>query len=162
VTELKLFVLHPVLYTMRLLFGKWFLTTILHWNVLWKTKLNLSVPWQKKIHLHGQKYEAVCLCKLDGHEGSIFRIAWYSDGSKLISVSDDRSARIWAIHERKEFDDSLEIAGSHSVGPVLFGHMARVWDCCIFDDLIVTAGEDCTCRVWGLDGNQLVMIREHM
>lgn len=53
-------------------------------------KVKLISSMAKKIHLHGQKYEAVCLCKLDGHEGSIFRIAWYSDGSKLISVSDDR------------------------------------------------------------------------
>ncbi|THG19177.1 hypothetical protein TEA_002269 [Camellia sinensis var. sinensis] len=101
--------------------------------------------------------------RLAGHEGSIFRIAWFSDGSKLISVSDDRSARLWTVHaERKEFDNFAEILGSHSVGPVLFGHSARVWDCCIFDSLIVTAGEDCTCRVWGLDGNQLKMIREHI
>ena len=28
--------------------------------------------------------------------------------------------------------------------------------------LIVTAGEDCTCRMWGLDGKQLLMIKEHM
>lgn len=35
-------------------------------------------------------YEAVHVCKLIGHEGSIFRIAWSSCGSKLVSVSDDR------------------------------------------------------------------------
>ncbi|XP_012082975.1 uncharacterized protein LOC105642679 isoform X2 [Jatropha curcas] len=45
---------------------------------------------------------------------------------------------------------------------VLFGHNARVWDCCISDSLIVTAGEDCTCRVWGFDGKQLKMIKEHI
>uniref|UniRef100_A0A5B7C8Q1 WD repeat-containing protein 6 n=1 Tax=Davidia involucrata TaxID=16924 RepID=A0A5B7C8Q1_DAVIN len=55
----------------------------------------------------------------------------------------------------------MEVVRSHSVGPVLFGHNARVWDCCIFDTLIITAGEDCTCRVWGLDGNQIKMIKEH-
>lgn len=27
---------------------------------------------------------------------------------------------------------------------------------------IITAGEDCTCRVWGSDGKQLKMIKEHM
>lgn len=35
-------------------------------------------------------YEALHMCRLVGHEGSIFRIAWSSDGSKLVSVSDDR------------------------------------------------------------------------
>ncbi|CAN1152351.1 Putative SNAP25 homologous protein SNAP30 [Linum perenne] len=28
--------------------------------------------------------------------------------------------------------------------------------------LIVTAGEDCTCRVWDLEGKQLKMIKEHI
>lgn len=28
--------------------------------------------------------------------------------------------------------------------------------------LLITAGEDCTCRVWGLDGMQLKVIKEHM
>lgn len=37
-----------------------------------------------------QQFEAVHICKLAGHEGSIFRLAWSCDGSKLVSVSDDR------------------------------------------------------------------------
>ncbi|XP_028092869.1 uncharacterized protein LOC114293047 [Camellia sinensis] len=128
-----------------------------------KDHVSMISSFDKGLQFHDQQYESVHMCRLAGHEGSIFRIAWFSDGSKLISVSDDRSARLWTVHaERKEFDNFAEILGSHSVGPVLFGHSARVWDCCIFDSLIVTAGEDCTCRVWGLDGNQLKMIREHM
>ncbi|CAL5423215.1 unnamed protein product [Camellia sinensis] len=127
-----------------------------------KDHVSMISSFDKGLQFHDQQYESVHMCRLAGHEGSIFCIAWFSDGSKLISVSDDRSARLWTVHaERKEFDNFAEILGSHSVGPVLFGHSARVWDCCIFDSLIVTAGEDCTCRVWGLDGNQLKMIREH-
>lgn len=98
---------------------------------------------------HGH-YSASHMLRLTGHEGSIFRIVWSLDGSKIVSVSDDRSARIWEI-------DSQEV-----VGPVLFGHSVRVWDCCISDSLIVTAGEDCTCRVWGVDGTQLEVIKEHI
>jgi hypothetical protein len=30
-----------------------------------------------------------------------------------------------------------------------------------FSQLIVTVGEDCTCRMWGLDGKQVQMIKEH-
>ncbi|XP_060961502.1 tRNA (34-2'-O)-methyltransferase regulator trm734 [Cannabis sativa] len=101
---------------------------------------------------HFYNYEAVHICKLVGHEGSIFRLTWSSDGAKLVSVSDDRSARIWEIEDKP----------SESVGISLFGHSARVWDCCVSDSLIVTAGEDCTCRVWGLDGKQLHMIKEHL
>ncbi|KAJ4956703.1 hypothetical protein NE237_013486 [Protea cynaroides] len=135
------------------------------------------------VQFNDQQYEAICLSRLIGHEGSIFRIAWSSDGSKLMSVSDDRSARLWTVSasrkdsddlkevvhrgsiglaERKySFDEKLEAAVPDSVGLVLFGHNSRIWDCCISDSLIVTAGEDCTCRVWGMHGNQLKMINEH-
>ncbi|XP_062084393.1 uncharacterized protein LOC133790668 isoform X2 [Humulus lupulus] len=105
---------------------------------------------------HSYNYEAVHICKLVGHEGSIFRLTWSSNGAKLVSVSDDRSARIW------EICTGIEDKPSESVGIALFGHSARVWDCCVSDSLIVTAGEDCTCRVWGLDGKQLHMIKEHL
>lgn len=37
-----------------------------------------------------KQYIAITLSRLIGHEGSIFRMAWAPDGSKLISVSDDR------------------------------------------------------------------------
>lgn len=39
---------------------------------------------------HGDnQYMTVLLGRLKEHEGSIFRIAWSSDGSKFMSVSDD-------------------------------------------------------------------------
>lgn len=44
---------------------------------------------------------------------------------------------------------------------MLFGHNARIWDCHISDSIVVTAGEDCTCRVWGTDGKQVSTIKEH-
>ncbi|EEF47191.1 nucleotide binding protein, putative [Ricinus communis] len=109
--------------------------------------------------LHCQQYKAVHISRLVGHEGSIFRLAWSSDGSKLVSVSDDRSARIWAVEAEQNDPDNQVM---ETAGTILFGHTARVWDCCIFDSLIVTAGEDCTCRVWGLDGKQHRMIKEHI
>ncbi|KAI6672617.1 hypothetical protein NL676_000523 [Syzygium grande] len=101
-------------------------------------------------------YEAFHICRLVGHEGSIFRIAWSSDGSKLVSVSDDRSARIWEVHCKSRYSEDAGEVG------LLFGHSARVWDCYISDNLIVTAGEDCSCHVWGLDGRQHEVIREHI
>lgn len=107
--------------------------------------------------LKDNMYEAVHVCKLVGHEGSIFRIAWSSCGSKLLSVSDDRSARVWAVPTERE--DSLY---NDPIALVLFGHNARVWDCCISDHFIVTVSEDCTCRIWGINGEQLQVIREHI
>ena len=47
------------------------------------------------IHLGANQYMTVHLGRLKEHEGSIFRrIAWSSDGSKFMSVSDDRS---WTV-----------------------------------------------------------------
>ncbi|KAJ9187931.1 hypothetical protein P3X46_003342 [Hevea brasiliensis] len=113
----------------------------------------------KAFHLHCQQHKAVHISRLIGHEGSIFRIVWSSDGSKLVSVSDDRSARIWAVKAEQKDSGNQE---GEIAGPVLFGHNARIWDCCISGSLIVTAGEDCTCRVWRLDGKQLNLIKEHI
>ncbi|XVE77500.1 hypothetical protein DITRI_Ditri13aG0067600 [Diplodiscus trichospermus] len=123
-----------------------------------KDCMNLSTSNSDFVNCLDQQYKAVHICRLGGHEGSIFRIVWSSGGAKLVSVSDDRSARIWTIHvQQDDFDDKREV-----VGPVLFGHSARIWDCCISDSLIISAGEDCTCRVWSLDGKQLRMIKEHI
>ncbi|XP_057251305.1 uncharacterized protein LOC104894802 isoform X2 [Beta vulgaris subsp. vulgaris] len=107
-------------------------------------------------------YEAEIISTLSGHQGSIFCLSWSKDGSKLVSVSDDRSARMWITNAAMNVTDDLSIScGPYLAGPVLFGHGARVWDCCISDSFIVTAGEDCTCRVWELDGTELRVIKEH-
>ncbi|CAN1236319.1 WD repeat-containing protein 6 [Linum grandiflorum] len=116
-------------------------------------------PRFREVIVFFQTYKASHISRLIGHEGSIFRIAWSSDGSKLVSVSDDRCARIWRVSSGGE--DDL-VTQEELAGPVLYGHNARVWDCCTFGSLIVTAGEDCTCRVWDLDGKQLKMIKEHI
>lgn len=114
-----------------------------------------SISFSRCCQLSNQQYEAVHLCKLVGHEGSIFRIAWSSCGSKLVSVSDDRrcviflffdcscdvlvvmiyavfhsSARVWAVPIKRE-----ELSGHDPVALVLFGHSARVWDCSIFNSV---------------------------
>ncbi|CAN1353164.1 WD repeat-containing protein 6 [Linum perenne] len=120
------------------------------------TIFNEIIIWRV---VHQEIYKASHISRLIGHEGSIFRIAWSSDGSKLISVSDDRSARIWRVGSAFEGDPFTQ---EELAGPVLYGHNARVWDCCTFGSLIVTAGEDCTCRVWDLEGKQLKMIKEHI
>lgn len=112
----------------------------------------------KDNRIYDQQYVAVPLSRLIGHEGSIFRIAWCPDGSKVISVSDDRSARIWTVTSQREDSGNLEVL---EADVSLFGHNARVWDCYISDYIIITCGEDCTCRVWGLEGNQLMVIKEH-
>ncbi|CAH9082556.1 unnamed protein product [Cuscuta epithymum] len=143
--------------------------TIFNEVIVWKLDCKSDVPAVHHGNLADEKgsmspfqpYRAINLYRLTGHEGSIFRLAWSPDGSKVVSVSDDRSARVWALGECKCLHDLAE-GSIQCVSSILFGHTARVWDCCIFDLLIVTAGEDCTCRVWGLDGTQLNLIKEHI
>ncbi|XP_020255003.1 uncharacterized protein LOC109831932 isoform X2 [Asparagus officinalis] len=117
-----------------------------------------------EVQFHGQQYISVFLSRLTGHEGSIFRIAWSSDGSRLMSVSDDRSARIWIISGPNQAPCVLTetYRCNLSLDLVLFGHNARIWDCYISESVVITAGEDCTCRLWGMDGKQLSTIKEHV
>ncbi|KAK1277498.1 hypothetical protein QJS04_geneDACA015818 [Acorus gramineus] len=124
---------------------------------------NSNSPGSKDTQFLGQQYSAINLSKLIGHEGSIFRIVWSSDGSKIVSVSDDRSARIWMVGFKKDVHDNLrEVLHTHvSADVVLFGHNARIWDCYISDSTVITAGEDCTCRVWAMNGSQRLMVKEH-
>ncbi|CAN1192114.1 Putative SNAP25 homologous protein SNAP30 [Linum perenne] len=68
-------------------------------------------------------------------------------------------ARIWRVGSAFEGHPFTQ---EELGGPVLYCHNARVWDYCTFGSLIVTAGEDCTCRVWDLEGKQLKMIKEHI
>lgn len=71
---------------------------------------------------------------LKGHEGVIFGVRFNQDGTRLASVSDDRTIRVWAL-------DGAETR-------VLYGHTARIWDCQFVDDYLVSISEDATCRVW--------------
>ncbi|KAF3436595.1 hypothetical protein FNV43_RR23687 [Rhamnella rubrinervis] len=121
-------------------------------------KVSHGSSFSNSLQHHCQSFEAVHICKLVGHEGSIYRISWSSNGSKVVSVSDDRSVRVWTVCADTEDPNKPW----ESLGLVLFGHNARVWDCCLFDSFIVTAGEDCTCRVWGMDGKQLQVLKEHI
>ncbi|KAH9605132.1 hypothetical protein KSS87_021747 [Heliosperma pusillum] len=123
-----------------------------------------SMPTFQDVHkFDGKYYQAKVVSRLSGHQGSIFCLSWSTDGTTLISVSDDRSARMWVVDMEPDVTDDLgKLQGPYLAGPILFGHSARVWDCCISDSIIVTAGEDCSCRVWGLDGKELRIIKEHI
>ena len=54
-----------------------------------KNHADLISSFDMGFQFYSQQYEVVHIGRLIGHEGSIFRIACSSDGSMLISVSDD-------------------------------------------------------------------------
>ncbi|KAJ4819986.1 WD repeat-containing protein 6 [Rhynchospora pubera] len=116
------------------------------------TILNQILVWK----LDPQHFTPVKLARLDGHQGSIFALAWSHDASKLMSASDDRSARIWDLTARCQ-TEGLPMHSQFT----LYGHHARIWDCYLSDSVIITAGEDCTCRLWGVDGSEIMVLKEH-
>lgn len=119
----------------------------------------------KNVQFSDKQYMAVHLGWLKEHEGSIFRIAWSSDGSKFMSVSDDRSTCIWMLScQSKNFVNQADKQYDVEIIPILtlLGHSARIWDCYVSDSVVMTAGEDCTCCIWDMDGKLIKMFKEHM
>lgn len=42
-------------------------------------------------------FEAQPVARLEGHEGAVFGVRWADGGAQLLSVADDRSARVWDL-----------------------------------------------------------------
>ncbi|KAI8369417.1 WD40-repeat-containing domain protein [Radiomyces spectabilis] len=82
--------------------------------------------------------DGVVYKNLAGHEGVIFGVGFSPDGSMLTSVSDDRTIRVWPLHD----------TNTKQSPQIIFGHTARVWDCQFVDEYLVSISEDTTCRVW--------------
>ncbi|KAI5063151.1 hypothetical protein GOP47_0021698 [Adiantum capillus-veneris] len=103
--------------------------------------------------------------RLKGHEGSIFQISWSQDGKRLASVSDDRSVMVWNI--QKEPCDvplvstSIQTDGFQLVSR-MYGHTARIWDCHLDSKFLITVSEDCTYRIWTIDGKPLIKKAAHL
>ncbi|VAI26087.1 unnamed protein product [Triticum turgidum subsp. durum] len=75
------------------------------------------------------------------------------------------SARMWMLSCQPQ-DLTNQTAKIDDVDIIpkltLFGHSARIWDCCISDSIVITAGEDCTCCIWGMDGKLIKTFKEHI
>lgn len=83
--------------------------------------------------------------RLEGHNGVIFSLVWDWPSYSLCSTSDDRSVRLWKFSLSSKHDwKSSQLVSSQ----VLFGHSARVWGSIIYQDFVVSVGEDCQICVW--------------
>ena len=101
---------------------------------------------------------------LVGHQGSIHSLRWSDSGDMLASCSDDRTARVWAlasdstlIRESIERGEAKESLTSVEALEVIYGHEGRLWDCVFIGqscDILATASEDCTCKLWSLGAAQ--------
>ena len=109
------------------------------------------------------------LARLCGHRGSIYRVLWVEDGlgrrgRRLMSASDDRTGRVWEMRDSHGPRDSAARWESRACA---FGHDARVWDCAQLSagdggfQALVTASEDCSCRVWNFEGQEMCRLAGH-
>ena len=127
-------------------FGK-----IMLWN-LHNVGINRNSSLDKKDGLYGVQGSITHGQTLIGHEGVIFRVAFSMDCSRVASVSDDRTVRVWDSQQGTQI----------FVG---WGHVCRVWDVIFYrttyinddesgGDMIITSGEDCTIKLWNYSRNE--------
>jgi hypothetical protein len=86
---------------------------------------------------------------LDGHAGYVYSAAFSPDGSRVVTASNDKTARIWDAAKGKEI-------------AVLRGHEDAVNSAAFSPDgsRIVTASADQTARIWdAASGTEIVILR---
>lgn len=86
-----------------------------------------------------------------GHDGPVRSAAFSADGTRIVTASEDATARVW------------NVAGG-GAPIVLRGHEGRVWAAAFSPDgaRVVTASEDATVRLWdAARGVELAVLRGH-
>ncbi len=77
-----------------------------------------------------------------GHRGPVRAVAFAPDGGRIVSASEDATARVWRVEDRGVIVD-LALVGHD--GPVTAARFAA------HGELVVTGGRDGTLRVWSAD-----------
>ncbi|XP_028403319.1 WD repeat-containing protein 6-like isoform X2 [Dendronephthya gigantea] len=97
--------------------------------------------------------------RLTGHDGVIFSVRYSEDRGLLCSVSDDRSIQVWRAVFAPDYSD---VTVSAKPLLTLYGHKARVWDCLILKNHIVSIGEDSMYLLWNSDGKIIRSWKGHI
>ncbi len=87
--------------------------------------------------------------QLKGHTSGVYRVSFSPDGKRIVTASDDNTARVWDL-------SGQQIAE-------LKGHTGYVYSASFSPDgkRIVTASDDNTARVWDLSGQQIAELKGH-
>src|SRR5262249_41977664 len=85
--------------------------------------------------------------QLNGHSNSVVRAAFSGDGKRVVTASEDTTARIWDAESGKE------IAG-------LQGHAGPVRSAAFSGDdrRVVTASNDTTARIWDAESGEAIAV----
>ncbi|XP_030756788.1 WD repeat-containing protein 6 [Sitophilus oryzae] len=117
-----------------------------------------------KPHVLNSNGESPVLTRLKHHNGVIFNIDYNQKTGCICSASDDRSAILWKILNK----ECLEEINQHNsenlrinISCQVYGHLSRVFRCCILEDGFVTAGEDSSLIIWDFKGGLLRKIDNH-
>ena len=85
--------------------------------------------------------------ELRGHEASVNAFAFTSDDARIVTVSTDKTVRIWDRATRRE----LARVGRHAKGVAALDALP--------DGTLVTGGYDGAVRRWSLDGEELASVK---
>ncbi|MCP4699750.1 MAG: AAA family ATPase [Gammaproteobacteria bacterium] len=92
---------------------------------------------------------------LAGHESAVYRVVFSADGKRVVTASDDATARIWDLDED---------TGANRRPLILKGHEGPVYRAVFSPDgkRVLTASKDGTARIWdALDAKLLAVLSGH-
>jgi WD40 repeat protein len=102
------------------------------------------------------------LATLLGHEDRVRHATFSKDGTRILTSSNDRTARIWTLKETAQANGSTTIEAA--VTQMFNGHEWAVVSAEFSDDgkFIITASEDNTARIWdAANGKELSVLAGH-
>jgi WD40 repeat protein len=99
--------------------------------------------------LRQSNYQVLEQNRLEGHAGGVNSVNFSLDGSKIVTASEDKTARVWDVQGKLLATISGHAGGVNSVNFSPDGSK------------IVTASEDKTARVWDVQGKLLATISGH-
>lgn len=99
---------------------------------------------------------------LTGHQDRVRHATFSKDGTRVLSSSNDRTARIWTLKESVKPDGELTIEAE--VTQIFRGHEWAVLSAEFSDEgrFVITASEDNTARIWDAEtGEELSVLAGH-
>lgn len=100
------------------------------------------------------------MAELKGHTDTVWSASFSPDGKKIVTASDDRSARVWDI-SGEQLDKTVRAWNLNGKQIAVLQHQDAVNSANISLDgkLIVTVCRDKTARVWDVNGKQIVVLQ---